>query len=89
MSIRQKKYLTDKFVYKAEVEISDGINELSTKIYFGIRDAKFKSRYNNHTMSFTNRTHENNTELAKYPWSLKDQNKDFDIKWYIFKNSSR
>ena len=31
-------------------------------------------------MSFINRTHENDTELWKYIWSLKGQNKDFDIK---------
>ena len=39
-------------------------------------------------MSFRNRTHENDTELSKYIWSLKDQNKDFDIKWSILKISS-
>ena len=65
---------------KPEVKTNDGINELSTKVYFGISETEFKSRYNNHTMSFRNRTHENDTELSKYIWSLKDQNKDFDIK---------
>ena len=39
-------------------------------------------------MSFRNRTHENDTELSKYIWSLKDENKDFDIKWSILKKSS-
>ena len=82
------KCLTNKTVYKAEVETNDGINELSTKVYFGISETEFKSRYNNHTMSFRNRTHENDTELSKCIWSLKDQNKDFDIKWSIFKKSS-
>ena len=38
-------------------------------------------------MSFRNRTHENDTELSKYIWSLKDENKDFDIKWSILKKS--
>ena len=82
------KCLTNKIVYKPEVETNDGINELSTKVYFGISETEFKSRYNNHTMSFRNRTHENDTELSKYIWSLKDQNKVFDIKWPIFKKSS-
>ena len=44
------KCLTDKIVYKAEVETNDGINELSTKVYFGISKPEFKSRYNNHKM---------------------------------------
>ena len=54
------KCLTNKIVYKADVETSDGINELSTKDYFRISETEFKSRYNNHT------------ELSKYIWSLKD-----------------
>ena len=81
--------MTDKIVYKAEVEINDGINELSTKVNFGISETEFTSKYNNHTMSFRNRTHENDLELSKFIWSLKDQNKEFDIKWSIFKKSSR
>ena len=39
-------------------------------------------------MSFRNRTHENDTELLKYNWSFKDETKDLDIKWPIFKKSS-
>ena len=50
--IQQTQCLTDKIVYKAEVETKDDINELSTKVYFGISEIKFKSRFNNHTMSF-------------------------------------
>ena len=65
--------LTDKIVYKAEVETNDGINELSTKVNFGISQTEFKSTYNNQTMSFTNGTHENDSEEN-------DQNKEFDIK---------
>ena len=82
------KCLTNKIVYKAEVETNNGISELPTKVYFGISKAEFKSRYNNHTTSFRNWTHGNDIELSKYIWSSKDQNKDFDIKWTIFKKSS-
>ena len=83
------KCLTNKIVYKAEVKTNDGIYELSTKIYFGISKTECKSRFNNHTMPYRNRTHENDTELLKYIWSLKDQNKDFDIKQSILKKSFR
>ena len=83
------KCLTNKIVYKAEIENNHGINELSTKVYFAISKIELKSRYNNHTMSFRDWTHENNAKLSKYIWSLKDQNKDFDIKWSIFKTIFR
>ena len=39
-------------------------------------------------MPFRNWSHKNDTELSKYIWNLKDQNKDFDIKWFILKKSS-
>ena len=39
-------------------------------------------------MSFRNRTHENDTKLSKYIWSLKDESKNFNIKWSILKKSS-
>ena len=81
--------LTDKIVYKAEVETNDGINELSTKVNFGISETEFTTKCNNHTMSFRNRTHESDSNLSKFIWSLKDQNKELDIKWSIFKKSSR
>ena len=70
--------MTDKIVYKADIETNDGISE-----------TEFTSKYNNHTMSFRNRTHENDLELSKFIWSLKDQNKEFDIQWSIFKKNFR
>ena len=82
------KCLINKIVYKGEIEINNDTNELSNKVYFGISETEFKSRFHNHTMSFRNRTHENDTKLSKYIWSLKDENKDFDIKWSILKKSS-
>ena len=81
--------LTDKIVYKAEVETNDGINELSTKVNFGISETEFTTKYNNHTMSFRNQTNESDSKLSKLIWSLKVQNKELDIKWSILKNSSR
>ena len=79
--------LTDKIVYKAEIETSDGINELPTKVNFGISETEFTTNYKNHAMSFRNRTHKSDSKLSKIIWSLKDQNKEFDIKWSIFKQS--
>ena len=81
--------LTDKIVYKAEVETNNGINKLSTKVNFGISETEFTTNYNNHTMLFRNRTHGSDSKLLKFILSSKDQNKEFDIKWSIFKKSSR
>ena len=55
-----------------KVKTINGINELSTKDYFGISETEFKSRQNNLTRSFRTRTHENDTKLLKYIWSLKE-----------------
>ena len=81
--------LTDKIVDKAQVENNDGIKELSTKVKFGVSETEFKFKDNSHTMSFRNRTHENDPKLWKFIWSLKDQNKEFDIQWSIFKKNFR
>ena len=80
--------LTDKIVYKAEVETNNGINELSTKFYFGVSETEFTSSCNNHAMSFRNLTRENDTKPSKFIWILIDQNKGFDITWSISKKSS-
>ena len=53
------------------------------KVYFGLVEGSFKSRYNNHTKSFRLRCYENETELSKYIWSLKDNNIEFSIMWQI------
>ena len=34
-------------------------------------------------MPFRNRTHENDSELSKFTWSLKDQDKKSDIMVYF------
>ena len=34
-------------------------------------------------MPFRNWTHQNDLELSKFIWSLKDQNKEFDIPRFI------
>ena len=55
-------------VYKADIETNNGISK-----------TEFTSKYDNHTMSFRKRTHENDLKLSKFIWNLKDQNKEFDI----------
>ena len=78
--------MTDQIFYKAEVESSDGFNELSTKFNFGISETEFTSKYNNHTMSFRNRERENDSKLPKFIWSLTDQNKELVLNGPFLKN---
>ena len=47
------------FVYKAEVT-----TDQSLKIYFGASEVEFKSRYNNHTLSFCNEHHANDIDKS-------------------------
>ena len=70
--------IDQQIVYKVDIETNDGISQTG-----------FTSKYNNHAMSFRNRAHENDLELSKFIWSLKNQNEEFDIQWSIFKKSSK
>ena len=49
--------------------------------YAGISAPSWKIRYGNHTHSFRHSCKRGNTSLAGYIWRLKDQQRDFTIKW--------
>ena len=51
--------------------------------YFGLTERPFKERYYEHTNSINNANGEHRTELSKYVWKLKKENKQFEIKWSI------
>ena len=53
------------------------------KIYCGISEIKFNSRYANLRKSFKNRNYKTDTELSNEIWKLKEQNKNADISWEI------
>ena len=71
-------------VYKAEVSTNTTYKE-----YYGASEGEFKSRYNNHTQSFRNISHINDTELSKYLWTLKANGTDYHLKWSIKLYASR
>jgi hypothetical protein len=54
----------------------------------GLTENEFKTRYTNHKASFNNYEKRNSTELSKYIWNLKNNNKqlldeaEHDIKNY-------
>ena len=70
-------------VYKAEVSFDN-----TTKTYYGQCEGEFKMRYNNHTKSFRHRKYQNETELSKLIWKLKDETKEYHLRWSIASRSS-
>ena len=72
------KCLLKDIVYKASVK-----TESSLKIYFGLSEGEFKTRFNNHKMSFNNSNYAKSTELSKYVWHLKDVGYPFNMTWEI------
>ena len=49
---------------------------------------QFKTRYNNHKLSFKDRKHSHDTVLSKHIWDLKVRNIDYKINWRIIKRAS-
>ena len=78
------KCLHQCMVYKAEVSTNTTYKE-----YYEVSEGEFKSRYNNHTHSFRNICHINDTELSKYLWTLKANGTDYHLKWSIKSYASR
>ena len=65
-------------MYRAEIT-----SDQDTVAYIGLASNTFKERYLNHTSSFRNQRYKESTALSKYIWKLKDQNKPYEIKWFI------
>ena len=66
-------------VYKATVTDQD--NKVNT--YTGLTSMTFKKRYQGHKHSFTHRNSDSSTTLSAHLWELKDQQKDFNLKWEV------
>ena len=56
--------------------------------YIGSTEKSFKSRYNNHTKSFRDQKYSNETKLSKFIWELKEEEKNYDLKWSILQQSN-
>ena len=76
--------LTECIVYKATVSVP----QKPTKHYYGLTEGPFKTRYNGHTHSFRSDNGRRETELSKYIWRLKDENKSFKVTWSIAQRAS-
>ena len=76
--------MTNNVIYKTEVTTTD---KLTIKQYIGMTSNAFKNRFRNHQKSFRDKKHQNETELSKFIWSLKEKKKDFEVKWSILKRA--
>ena len=47
----------------------------------------FKERYRSHLKSFNHRQYSSETELSKHVWNLKNDWKEFAIKWSVVKRA--
>ena len=70
--------LKENVIYQANVTSDNRVES-----YVGLAATTFKTRFSNHTSSFNNASKRTATELSKYIWSLKDNNKDYQIQWKI------
>ena len=74
----QGKCRAKEIVYQATVETTN-----DSQTYVGLTQTEFKKRLSNHKKDMKSRKYENSTELSKYIWSLKDQNKQYKVTWTI------
>ena len=85
--INKSKYLLNNKCISNNVLYKTNITSTSenyrNKIYYGISETMFKSRYANYQKSLKNRNYKTDTELSDEIWNLKEQNKNADIEWEI------
>jgi len=68
-------------IYKCEVTAT----EVDKKVYIGLTEKDFKTRFNTHKQSLTNKKYKNSTSLSSYVWELKERNVSPVLKWSILK----
>ena len=78
----QNKCLTPNIIYKAKVTNNTDIVE---KIYVKLCETSFKEKNHNHTRPFRLQSYSKDTQLSKYVWKLKNENKISFIKWRILR----
>ena len=77
--------LTKNIIYEGTVTTTSG----NARTYISMTEHEFKTRYNNHKLSFKDRKHSHDTVLSKHIWDLKDGNINYEIKWqHIIKRAS-
>ena len=67
-------------VYRATVTES-GSGKIET--YTGVTGGTFKKRWDGHNSTFKNEKYRTNTTLANHIWQLKNENKQYEVKWSL------
>ena len=80
MPAEQYNCLTPSLMYRGHVTTD---TDTTGKFYIELTEGSFKTRYNNHTLSFRDRKRESSTELSKYIWKLKDEYTNYKIHWTV------
>ena len=78
----QGKCLKPNIIYHATAKCKE-----DTKFYIGLSERPFKERYRNHIKDFNNIQYMNSTELTKYVWKLKEENKNCTVNREILKRN--
>ena len=81
----QTQCLTPNLTYRADV--GNNVSKV-TKIYFGLAETSFKSRFTNHNKDFNHGQFKKCIELSKYIWLLKEDQIVSRIRWSIFEKVS-
>ena len=75
--------LVKEVVYQATVTVQPETPSTVTETYIGLTATDFKARYRNHQTSFRQEARKNATELSKYLWRLKEEKKEYTVKWKV------
>ena len=75
----QEKCLSENTLYQADISSEN----FQTKIYYGISETKFKTRFSNHKKSFNHEKHKNDTQLSNELWNIKASKEEPVLVWKI------
>ena len=75
----QEKCLSENTLYQVDISSEN----FQTKIYYGISETKFKTRYSNHKKSFNHEKHKNDTQLSNELWKIKASKEEPVLVWKI------
>ena len=70
-----------------EATVNSNIPGYGARLYKGITERAFKDRYKEHKKTFNNRRYENDSELSKEIWQIKDAGGVPEIKWKVVRKT--
>ena len=81
----QGKCRSNSVIYECTVGTKEDIPV--ERDYKGVTEGDLKQRIASHNTSFRNIAYRNSSELSKYIWKLKEEEKDYEIRWRIIDRS--